>query len=86
MKENDHSSWWFWISIGGGMVYHWLILQGVSVATFVNLNFMLCANPGDPFKGPYYRVAGFFYFVSSQKFLENNFYNVILAWTILAPQ
>ena len=66
MKEKDDSSWWYWISIGGGLIYHYSILQGVSVATFVNLNFMLCANPGDPFKGRYYRVAGFFYFVSKK--------------------
>lgn len=62
MQDKDDSLWWYWLSISVGMIYHWVVLQGISVSTFCNLNFMLCANPGDPFRGPYYRVAGFFYF------------------------
>jgi len=62
MQDKDDSLWWYWLSISVGMIYHWVVLQGISVSTFCNLNFMLCANPGDPFRGPYYRVAAFFYF------------------------
>jgi len=58
----DNTMWWYKISIGVGCLYHWIFLQGVSLLTTCNLNFMLCANPDDPFNGPYYRVAGFIYF------------------------
>ena len=60
----DNTMWWYKISIGVGCLYHWIFLQGVSLLTTCNLNFMLCANPDDPFNGPYYRVAAFIYFVS----------------------
>lgn len=65
LKNNERQeckSWWYNVSIGAGCLYHWCFLQGISLLTTCNLNFMLCANPDDPFRGPFYRVIAFFYF------------------------
>ena len=66
IKNENDPTWWYKLSIGVGCLYHWVVLQTVSLLTTCNLNFMLCANPDDPFNGPYYRYAGFFYFVSNK--------------------
>jgi len=62
IKNESDPVWWYKLSIGVGCLYHWVVLQSLSLLTTCNLNFMLCANPDDPFNGPYYRYAAFFYF------------------------
>ncbi|VDL82040.1 unnamed protein product [Schistocephalus solidus] len=47
---------WVIFSISLQVLYHFLVLQPMSVITMVNLNNMLCPAVSDPFAGPYYRV------------------------------
>ncbi|BHF72134.1 hypothetical protein SprV_0401519800 [Sparganum proliferum] len=47
---------WVIFALSLQVLYHFLVLQPVSVITLVNLNNMLCPAVSDPFAGPYYRV------------------------------
>uniref|UniRef100_A0A1A9WIH2 Transmembrane protein 164 n=1 Tax=Glossina brevipalpis TaxID=37001 RepID=A0A1A9WIH2_9MUSC len=48
-----------WVTIGIMimLLYHFVILNAVSIASGVNLNHMLCAAVTDPFEGQNYRIA-----------------------------
>ncbi|XP_037951842.1 transmembrane protein 164-like [Teleopsis dalmanni] len=48
-----------WVAIGVAMMflYHFLILNALSIYTGINLSHMLCAAVLDPFDGVYYRLA-----------------------------
>ncbi|XP_043196316.1 transmembrane protein 164-like isoform X2 [Amphibalanus amphitrite] len=57
--EKLHDWTWSVMSLGFSMLYHFIVLQGISVTFMVNLNCMLCPAISDPFYGPWYRVAAF---------------------------
>ncbi|KAL9913307.1 transmembrane protein 164 isoform 1-T4 [Glossina fuscipes fuscipes] len=48
-----------WVTIGVMimLLYHFVVLNAVSIASGVNLNHMLCAAVTDPFEGQNYRIA-----------------------------
>lgn len=52
---------WLFMSVGILRLYHYLVLQPLSLLTQVNLNAMMCPAISDPFRGPYYRVAACFH-------------------------
>jgi hypothetical protein len=49
-------SWAFFSGCVMG-IHHMYVLQPLAYLTRVNLNFMMCPAIGDPFNGPYYRLA-----------------------------
>lgn len=52
---------WLLMSIGIMRIYHYLVLQPMSMLTEVNLNSMMCPAISDPFNGVWYRVAACFH-------------------------
>lgn len=52
---------WLFMSVGILRLYHYLVLQPISILTEVNLNSMMCPAISDPFNGPYYRIAACFH-------------------------
>ena len=49
---------WCLVSYGLWAIYHWCIVQAVSVWTLANIGNMLCAAISDPFYGSDYRLHG----------------------------
>lgn len=49
------------ISYGVLCFYHFIVLQGASLATLANVGNMLCAAPSDPFGMKYYRMHGWWH-------------------------
>ncbi|XP_066258710.1 transmembrane protein 164 [Euwallacea similis] len=43
------------------VIYHFTVLQGVSILTNINMNHIMCPLDVDPFKGQLYRTAVFFH-------------------------
>jgi bacterioferritin-associated ferredoxin len=56
MEPYDNFHWAF-MSIACVRIYHYVVLQPISLLTKVNLNAMICPAVSDPFNGPYYRIA-----------------------------
>ncbi|XP_026680216.1 transmembrane protein 164 [Diaphorina citri] len=56
VEPPSHMSW-FTFSYGIVLLYHFILLQAISMAFQINLNHMLCPADADPFSGPYYRLA-----------------------------
>ncbi len=54
---------WHWLAMSMGILrlYHYLVLQPISILTEVNLNSIMCPAISDPFKGPFYRIAACFH-------------------------
>ena len=54
---------WHWLAMSMGILrlYHYLVLQPISILTEVNLNSMMCPAISDPFNGPFYRIAACFH-------------------------
>lgn len=52
---------WLLMSVGILRLYHYLVLQPISILTEVNLNSMMCPAISDPFNGVWYRVAACFH-------------------------
>jgi len=52
---------WFFMSMGILRLYHYLVLQPISIMTGVNLNSIMCPAISDPFKGQFYRIAACFH-------------------------
>ncbi|TPP63664.1 Transmembrane protein [Fasciola gigantica] len=48
---------WSVFSLSLQVMYHFLVLQPLSVVTGINLNHMLCPAVTDPFEGPHYRLV-----------------------------
>ena len=48
---------WGLLSLGCMRLYHYVILQPISLATQVNLDSVICPAVSDPFSGPWYRLA-----------------------------
>ena len=48
---------WGLLSLGCMRLYHYVILQPISLATAVNLDSVICPAVSDPFSGPWYRLA-----------------------------
>ncbi|XP_075212040.1 transmembrane protein 164 [Lycorma delicatula] len=48
---------WCAVSYGVIIIYHFVLLQALSIPVQVNLNHMLCPAVRDPFRGPHYRKA-----------------------------
>lgn len=57
----EHPSDFSWsvMSLGGSLLYHFVLLQGIGFLTEANLNNMLCPAISDPFRGTNYRVWAF---------------------------
>jgi len=59
VTEKGLFSWpFFLITYGIWAFWHWVVMQGVSWLTLVNIGHMLCPATSDPFAGPMYRPLG----------------------------
>ena len=57
---NGNDGFWAWVCMSFGVwsAWHWVVMQGVSVVTQVNIGHMLCAAETDPFDPVNYRLIG----------------------------